>query len=333
MREEPQPSELRYIQAVNAALHWALETYPESLAFGEDIALPGGPFGATKGLHDKFGGRVFDTPISEAAIIGAALGAAMRGRRPIVEIMYGDFLAVAMDQILNQVANTRYVSRGRWTAPLTIRTQQGYSPGSCAQHSHSLEAWYAHCPGLRIGLPANPRDAYEMLRTAIASEDPVMIFEHRLLYPISGPVALDGPVEAMGGARIVRTGSDVTLVTWSRMVSESLEAAELAAARGQKVEVVDLRWLSPLDFSVVAASLHKTGHLVIVHEANVTGGFGAEIAARAVRDCFWDLDAPVLRVGAPDVPIPASPQLQTEVIPDRGTILEAITTVLDERRW
>jgi len=322
--------ELRYIQAVNLALHWAMETYPEALAFGEDIALPGGPFGATKGLHDRFGDRVFDTPISESAFVGAALGAAMRGRRPIVEVMYGDFMLVAMDQVINQVANARYVSRGTWTAPLTIRTQQGYSPGACAQHSQSLEAWYAHTPGLRVGLPSTPRDAYEMLRTAIASDDPVLIIENRLLYPTMGAVPQGGPVEPMGGARIVHPGSDVTVVAWSRMVVEATKAATTLAERGVSVEVIDLRWLSPLDFTTVAASLHRTGRLVVAHEANLTGGFGAEIAARAVAECFWDLEAPIQRVGAPDVRIPAAPTLQAAVIPDAAAIVAAIERVLEE---
>lgn len=330
MPEVSEPQELRYIQAVNQALRWALETYPEALAFGEDIALPGGPFGATKGLRDVFGSRVFDTPISEAAIVGAALGAAMRGRRPIIEIMYGDFIAVAMDQVVNQVANTRYVSRGAWTAPLTIRTQHGYSPGACAQHSQSLEAWYAHTPGLRVGLPSNPRDAYEMLRSAIACDDPTLIFESRMLYPDKGPVAIGGPVEPIGGTRIVRPGADVTVVTWSRMVGESLAAADLAAERGRSVEVIDLRWLSPLDFAPVAESVHRTGRLVVAHEANVTGGFGAEIAARAAQECFWDLDAPIQRVGAPDVRIPAAPALQAAVIPDARWVLHAIERALEE---
>ncbi|MBF6604972.1 MAG: acetoin dehydrogenase [Chloroflexi bacterium] len=321
---------LRYIQAVNAAHFWALATYPEALVFGEDVALPNGPFGATKGLHDAFGTRVFDTPISESAIVGAALGAAMRGRRPIIEIMYGDFIAVAMDQIINQVANTRYVSRGGWRAPLTIRTQQGNSPGACAQHSQSLEAWFAHTPGLRVGLPSNPRDAYEMLRSAIASDDPTLIMEHRLLYPDSAQFALDGPVEPIGGSRVIRDGRDVTIVAWSRMVGESLKAAQTLAERGVSAEVIDLRWLSPLDFAPVAASVHRTGRIVVAHEANVTGGFGAEIAARVADECFWDLDAPVGRVGAPDVRIPAAPVLQAVVVPAAGAVVAAVDRILAE---
>lgn len=320
--------ELRYIQAVNHALRWGLATYPEALVFGEDVALPGGPFGATKGLHDEFGERVFDTPISEAAILGAALGSAMRGRRPIVEIMYADFLLVGMDQIVNQIANTRYVSGGRYAAPLTIRTQQGNSPGACAQHSQSLESLFAHVPGLRVGLSSGPRDAYEMLRSAIASDDPTMIFEHRMLYADKALVEIDGRVEPLGGARVVREGSDATVVTWSRMVHESLAAAEIAAARGRSVEVIDLRWLSPLDFDTVAASVRRTRHLVIAHEANLMGGFGAEIAARAAGECFQDLDAPIERVGAADIPIPAAPVLQSAVLPDSSVVLDAILRVL-----
>lgn len=322
--------EVRYIQAVNHALRWALEEFPEAIIYGEDVALPGGPFGATKGLRDTFGTRVFDTPISEAAIIGSALGAAMRGRRPIVEIMYGDFMAVAMDQVINQVANARYVSRGRWAAPLTIRSQQGYSPGACAQHSQSLEAIYAHTPGLRVGLPSNPQDAYDMLRSAIASPDPVLIFEHRLLYPEKAPVTLDGPVAPIGGARIVRSGSDVTVVTWSRMVSEALKAADAEVERGRDVEVIDLRWLSPLDFATVATSVNRTGRLVVAHEANLTGGFGAEIVARAAKECFWHLEAPIERVGAPDVRVPAAPVLQAAIIPDATAIAAAVDRVLEE---
>ena len=331
MPEAVATQELRYIQAVNLALVWALETYPEALIFGEDVALPGGPFGATKGLSDRFGARIFDTPISEAAFVGAALGAAMRGRRPIVEIMYNDFTLVAMDQIVNQLANVRYVSRGRWTAPVTIRTQEGYSPGACAQHSQSLEAWYAHAPGLRVGLPANPQDAYEMLRSAIACDDPVMVFENRLLYPNGGHVELDGPVQPIGGARVVRPGSDVTVVSWSRMVVEALKAADALAQQGHLVEVIDLRWLSPLDFSTVADSVHRTGRLVVAHEANLTGGFGAEIAARAARECFWDLEAPIERVATPDVRIPAAPVLQDAVIPGAADVVAACERALEQR--
>jgi pyruvate/2-oxoglutarate/acetoin dehydrogenase E1 component len=317
--------ELPYIGAVNAALRWALESLPETLVFGEDVAKPGGPFGASRGLHRTFGDRrIFDTPISESAIIGAAVGAAMRGYRPIVEIMFMDFHLVAFDQVVNQAANVRYVSGGRYSAPLTIRTQQGYTLGSCAQHSQSLEAFFAHTPGIRIALPATPRDAYELLRAAIVCDDPTIVIESRALYGTSGPVELDREVEPIGGARVVREGRDVTIVSWSRMVGEALDAAEILAARGIAAEVVDLRWLSPLDFDVVLASVERTGRLVVAHEANLTGGFGAEISARVMEHAFDLLDAPIARVGTPDVRMPAAPSLQRAVIPAADTIVAAV---------
>ncbi|MFI6819849.1 alpha-ketoacid dehydrogenase subunit beta [Micromonospora sp. NPDC050187] len=316
---------LRYIQAVNAALAWALDSREDTVYFGEDVALPGGPFGATKGLHKRFGSaRIFDTPISETGFLGMALGAAMTGLRPIAEIMYADFSFVAMDQFVNQISTIRYASNGRWKAPLVIRMQQGYSPGACAQHSHSPEAYFAHTPGLRIALPATPDDAYQMLRTAVVSDDPVVVAEARMLYPTRGPVRTDVPVEPVGGARVVRPGGDVTVVTWSRMVSASVEAAGTLAEEGIEAEVIDLRWLNPLDFDTVAASVARTGRLVVAHEANLTGGFGAEIAARAAAECFADLRAPVARVGLPDLPMPAAPTLQQAVVPEAADVVAAV---------
>ncbi|WP_432897555.1 alpha-ketoacid dehydrogenase subunit beta [Micromonospora matsumotoense] len=316
---------LRYIQAVNAALTWALDSRTDTIYFGEDVALPGGPFGATKGLHKRFGSeRIFDTPISETGFLGMALGAAMTGLRPIAEIMYADFSFVAMDQIVNQIATVHYSSAGRWKAPLVIRMQQGYSPGACAQHSHSPEAYFAHTPGLRVALPATPDDAYQMLRTAVVSDDPVVVAEARMLYPTRGPVRTDAPVEPVGGARVVRPGADVTVVAWSRMVSAALDAAGTLAEEGVNVEVIDLRWLNPLDFDTVAASVARTGRLVVAHEANLTGGFGAEIAARAAAECFADLRAPIARVATPDVPMPAAPALQAVVVPEAATVAEAV---------
>lgn len=316
--------ELAYMQAVNEALRWALETYPEAIIFGEDMGLPGGPYGATKGLRKAFGERVFDTPISESAILGGAVGAAMRGRRPIVEIMFADFFLVALDQLVNQAANVRFLSRGEFTAPITVRSQQGFTPGSCAQHSQSLEAIFAHTPGLRVGLPADAEQAYTMLRAAIASDDPVIVIESRALYQQKRDVPVGGPVEAVGGARTVREGDNVTIVTWSRMVGEALAAADRLAERGVSAEVVDLRWLSPLDIEAVLASVSKTSRLVIAHEANLTGGFGAEIAARVVAQGFDLLDAPVERVGAPDIRVPASPRLQQALMPNSESIVAAV---------
>lgn len=331
---ETAPTEkLRYIQAVNRALAWALEARDETVLFGEDVALPGGPFGATKGLHRRFGsGRIFDTPISESGFLGMALGAAMTGLRPIVEIMYADFSFVAMDQIVNQIANLRYASAGRWSAPLVVRMQQGYSEGACAQHSHSPEAYFAHTPGLRLGLPATPDDAYQMLRGAVDCDDPVIVAEARMLYPTKGEVRVDAPVEPIGGARVVRAGRDATVVAWSRLVPVAHAAADALAADGIETEVVDLRWLNPLDFATVAASVARTGRLVVAHEANRTGGFGAEIAAQVASECFADLCAPVHRVAAPDVPMPAAPSLQAAVVPDMAAVVAGVRAVLRDGR-
>lgn len=322
---------LSTIQAVNHALRWALQEREDTIIFGEDVAVPGGPFGATKNLHADFGPqRIFDTPISETGFLGMALGAAMTGLRPIAEIMYADFLFVAMDQLVNQIANIRYSSEGRWTAPLVVRMQQGTSPGACAQHSHSIEAYLAHTPGIRIAVPSTPDDAYGMIRTAVDSDDPVVVLEARMLYPLKGEVRLDRPVDDVGGARIVRAGDDLTIVSWSRMVHEALAAADVLQESGVSAEVVDLRWLAPLDFPTVAESVRRTGRLLIVHEANVTGGFGAEIAARAAAQCFDVLRAPVARLGTPDLPMPAAPVLQDAVLPNARRIANAALALVPE---
>lgn len=325
----PGSTSMRYLQAVQAALRWALESRGDTIIFGEDVAKPGGPFGATKGLFNEFGEeRIFDTPISETAMLGLALGAAMTGGRPIVEIMYADFMFVAMDQLVNQIANTRYVSEGRWGAPLVVRTQQGYSPGACAQHSHSIEAYLAHTPGLRVAAPATAADAYQMLRTAVTVDDPVVVVEARMLYPTRGDVGLDSPIESMGGARVIRPGRDLTLVTWSSAVPTCLEAAEKLAHQGVEAEVVDLRWLNPLDMETVTESIARTRRGVIVHEANLTAGLGAEVAARASESLFGALAAPIRRIGAPDVPMPAAVTLQAAVVPNADRVVSTALATL-----
>jgi pyruvate/2-oxoglutarate/acetoin dehydrogenase E1 component len=339
MPDDPTPTDvttggearsMRYIQAVQAAMRWAMETHDNTLIFGEDVAKPGGPFGATKGLYEAFGEeRVFDTAISETAMLGMALGAAMTGYRPIVEIMYADFMFVAMDQLVNQIANARYVSEGRWTAPLVVRTQQGTSPGACAQHSHSIETYLVHTPGLRVAVPATADDAYQMNRTAVASDDPVVVVEARMLYPSAGPVDLEAAVQPMGGARVARAGGDVTLVTWSTGVPLCLAAADQLAADGPDVEVVDLRWLNPLDMDTVIASIAKTGRAAVVHEANLTGGLGGEIVARATESLFGSLRAPILRVATPDVPMPAAPTLQAAALPDVAKVVSTVRRLLE----
>lgn len=321
-------TEATYRAALGAALQRAMREYPETLVFGEDVAAPGGVFGVTRGLADEFGDRVFDTPISESAMLGAALGAAMVGRRPVVEIMWADFLFVGIDQLVNQAANVRWLTRGRMTAPLTVRTQQGSLTSSSAQHSRCVEALLCHIPGLRVGLPSNPADAYTMLLAAIAADDPTIVIEHRAMYDQRGEVDLEAEIPAVGGATVARPGRDVTIVALSRMVGVALDAAELLAAEGVEAEVVDPRWLSPLDWDTIGASLEKTNRLIVVHEAVQTCGFGAEVAARAAERAFWHLDGPIVRVAAPDCPKPSAPTLEAVAIPDAERIARGVRQAL-----
>jgi 2-oxoisovalerate dehydrogenase E1 component len=322
--------ELTYVKAVNAALRDALADDDSVLAYGEDVGAAGGIFGASRGLQEEFGAeRVFDTPIAEAAILGSAVGAAMEGLRPVVEIMWADFLLVALDQVVNQAANVRYVSRSELSAPIVVRTQQGSTPGSCAQHSQNLEAMLAHVPGLKVGLVATAEDAYAMLRSAIADPDPVVLIEARALYQSKGLVDREAPVAPVGGARVHREGADVTMLTWGAVVPQVLAAADRLAEQGVEAGVVDLRWLSPLDDeSIERAVRGGEGRVLVVHEANVTGGFGAEIAARIQERHFDYLDQPVKRVGLPDVRMPASPALQRSLLPNADRIVEAALTLL-----
>jgi 2-oxoisovalerate dehydrogenase E1 component len=323
-REPVAERELTFAKAVNEALRRELQARPEVLVYGEDVGHAGGIFGVTRALQEEFGeGRVFDMPIAEAAILGSAVGAALEGMRPIVEVMWADFLLVALDQLINQAANVRYVSRGRHAAPLVVRTQQGATPGSCAQHSQSLEALLAHIPGLRVGVPSTPQDAHSMLRAAVADDDPVVLFEARALYPRKQVVRLGGRREGVGGASTRREGDDVAILSWGPMALAAEEAAETLAGRGIEATVVDLRWLAPLDDGAIAAAVQRTNRVLIAHEANVTGGFGAEIAARIGERHFGDLDAPVKRVGAPDVRLPPTPALQAALLPSSASIAEA----------
>ncbi len=314
--------ELTMAKAINRALRDELESCPETLVYGEDVAIAGGVFGVTMDLQRRFGEkRVFDTPIAESAILGSAVGAAIEGNKPIVEIMFADFLLVALDSIINQAANVRYHTRGQFGAPIVVRTQQGALPGSCAQHSQSLEALLAHIPGIRVGLPATPQDAYAMLRAAARDPDPCVIFESRGLYGLSGEVTVGGAIEPAQGARLHRKGSELTIVTWGASVRDALAAAETLASKGREVAVLDLRWLSPLDDEAIAAAVASCGRVLIVHEANTTGGFGAEIAARIAERHSGGLKAPVRRLGTADTRIPASPVLQQALIPRADAIV------------
>lgn len=311
---------LTYAGAANAALLRALGERPEAILFGEDVAIPGGVFGVTKGLHKTYGDRVFDTPISETAILGAAVGSAMMGRRPIVEIMWMDFAFVALDQLINQAANVRYLSRGALSVPLTVRTQQGSQEGACAQHSQSMEAILAHVPGLRVGMPATVQDAYDLLLSAIWCDDPTIVIENRNLY-FRGKeqVTIGGQVSPIGGSAVRRQGDDVTLVSWGATVRHAVEAADRLKADGVGVEVIDARWLNPFDSAAVLRSVARTGRLAVAHEANLTGAFSAQIVSE-VAEAGIPLTAPPQRIGAPDARIPAAPALLAAVIPDAVTI-------------
>ncbi|GHJ40783.1 alpha-ketoacid dehydrogenase subunit beta [Streptomyces sp. TS71-3] len=307
---------VNYSGAVNAALRRVLAEVPQTLLYGEDVAKPGGVHGVTKGLWKEFGERVFDTPISESAILGSAVGAAMMGRRPIVEIMWADFFLVALDQMINQAANVRYVSGGRLTAPLVVRTQQGNSPGACAQHSQNLEALFLHVPGLRVAMPSTPQDAYDTMVSAVYCDDPVVVFDNRTLYFGEKQEIVTGrPPAPVGGSLRRRSGSAATVVTWGAITHRVLTAADRLAERGVRVTVIELPWLNPFDGDAVIDSVSRTdGRLAVVHEANVTAGFGAEVVARVAEAGV--LRGRPVRIGVPDSRIPASPELAAALIPD-----------------
>jgi 2-oxoisovalerate dehydrogenase E1 component len=323
---------LSYIQAVNEALSKELETRPEMILYGEDVGQAGGIFGASRNLQKTYGEkRVFDTPISESAILGSAVGSALMGMKPVVEIMWADFMLVALDQLINQAANIRYITSGKSNVSMVVRTQQGSTPGSCAQHSQCLEALLAHIPGLRIGLPATPQDVYDMLRSAIADPDPCILFESRSLYQTTGPVFTDGAVEPIGRADLKRAGKDAAIVTWGTMVRVALEAAEQLQNAGTDVAVLDLRWLSPLDENMLRKTVTDAhGKVIILHEANRTGGFGAEITARLYEMLGGEMKLTVKRVATPDVRMPASPVLAEQLLPNASRVVETLREMMSE---
>lgn len=317
--------EVTVVQAIRETLGWLLESDEGILVFGEDVGKPGGAFGVTRGLQERFGSdRVFDTPISESAIVGAATGAAMMGLRPICEIMWIDFALLAMDQIINQAAKVRYMSESRLSVPIVIRTQQGVTEGSSSQHSQSFEALFAHIPGLKVVIPSRPADFSSLLIAAAQDPDPVLFIEHRSLYGVKGELPDVMEPANVGQAEVVRSGEDVTVISWGTGLHISLAAAQIADSSGLSVEVIDLRWLEPLDFASIAASVEKTGRAVVVHEAVLKGGFGAEVAARIAEECFWELDAPVRRVGAAFVPMPHAPVLQDAILPNARHLAQVL---------
>lgn len=317
----------RSMDAVRLALEHELTADPSVFVAGIDVGAGGNVFGLTRGLAQAFPGRVRDTPISESAIVGTAVGAAMAGMKPVVEIMYMDFIGVAFDMLLNQAAKLRFMTGGRASMPLVVRTQFGAGRSSGSQHSQSLEALLAHVPGLTVVMPSSPAETYGLLRAAIQDPNPVVFVENRLQYGLKGPRPEPGYVLPLGRAKVVREGTDITLVSWSRMVQDAVAAAELLAAEGISVEVVDLRTISPLDRETVLASLAKTNRLVIAHEAVRDFGVGAELAALAVDEGFWHLDAPVTRVAPPAVPAPYAPSLERAWLPSRDTIAETVRRI------
>src|SRR6058998_2880630 len=317
--------ELTYRAAVRQALADAMRADDDVFIMGEDIAEMGGSMGVTQGLFDEFGGeRVRNTPISEMAIVGTGIGAAMQGMRPVVEIMYEDFLTLSLEQIVNQAAKHRYMSGGQLKVPLTIRTQggAGWSPG--AQHAQQLEAWFVHVPGLKVVFASTPTDVRGLLWSAIYDDNPVLFFEHRTLYPIKEEVPDELEAIALGQARVHREGEDVTVVATGRLVHEALQAAEQAEQQGVSVEVVDPRTLQPLDEDAIVASVKKTNRCVVAHEAVTRMGFGAEVAAVVQHQAFDWLDAPVERVGAKFAPLPFAPVMEEYVVPHAKDVLEAI---------
>jgi len=317
-----------YVKAINAALAIAMRADPRVFVMGEDVA-EGGPYTATAGLAEEFGtARVRDTPISEAAICAIAVGAAQAGLRPVLEIMFIDFITLALDPLVNQAAKAHSMSGGQLTVPLVLRTQGGAGTRGGAQHSQSLESWLTHVPGLKVVMPATAADAAGLMASAIADPNPVVFVENKALYFKREELPDAPPAVALGSARVVRSGDDVTIVALSRMLGEALVAADRLAREGVEAEVIDPRTLVPLDLDVIVSSVERTNRLVIAHEAVESGGLGAEIAARVQAAAFDSLDAPIARVGAPFAPVPLSPPLEDAYLPGAEEIYVAVRTSL-----
>jgi pyruvate dehydrogenase E1 component beta subunit len=320
-------SETTYLEAIRTTLADAMRADPRVFVLGEDVA-EGGPWGATTGLAEEFGDeRVRNTPISEAAICGVAIGAAQSGLRPVVEVMFVDFVTLALDQLVNQAAKAHFMSGGQLEVPLVLRTQGGAGQRGGAQHSQSLEAWLTHVPGLKVTMPSAAADAAGLLASAIADPNPVVFVENKTLY-FRKEVADEREPVPIGQARTVRPGRDVTVVALSRLVSEALAAAEELAGEGIEVEVIDPRTLVPLDLETIVESVARTHRLVVAHEAVQHGGFGAEIVAQVQATAFDELDTPIERVGAPFQPVPFSPPLEDAYLPGRAEVVAAVRRLL-----
>lgn len=320
--------EVRYVRAITEALREEMARDEAVFVVGEDVAYPGGSFSATRGLLEEFGERrVKDTPISESAIVGLALGAATQGLRPVAEIMFMDFLAVCMDQIVNQVAKARYMFGGQYRLPMVIRTPCGGGLNAGPQHSQCLEAWFAHVPGLKVVMPATPYDVKGLLKSAIRDDNPVLFVENKALYGLKGEIPEEEYLVPIGQADVKRPGRDVTVVATSRMVHQSLEAAQTLAQEGIEAEVIDLMTITPLDQETIFRSVEKTSKLVIAHEAVKAFGIGAEISAMVCEEMVDCLDGPILRVGAPYTPVPFSPE--SFYLPNAEDVIQAVRKVLE----
>ena len=319
---------ISFSDATLEAMKEEMRRDPTVFVYGEDIVRQGGIFGQFKGLPEEFGDRIRDVPISETAIVGAALGAALTGTRPVADMHFADFISVAYDELVNQIAKNRYMFGGQANIPLVVRAPDGIINQAAAQHSQSVEGWLMNVPGLILVAPSSPATAKGLLKSAIRLDDPVIFFEHKVLYPQKGPVPEGEYLTPIGKAEIRRPGTDVTVVTYSLMVQKCEEAAKALEAKGISVEIVDLLTLKPLDTATILESVRKTHRCVVVHEGVVNGGLGAEIAARVQEKAFYHLDAPVARIGAKDVPIPFSPPLEKYVAANQSDIERAVLRVL-----
>jgi pyruvate/2-oxoglutarate/acetoin dehydrogenase E1 component len=323
---EAPATERRYMQALNEGMATAIEEDERVVVIGIDVGAGGGIFGVTKGLHERFGSeRVIDTPIAEMGYVGAAVGAAMTGLRPIVEIMFMDFVGVCLDPILNQAAKLRYMTAGALEIPIVFRMQTGAGKAAGAQHSQSLEAWFAHIPGVKVVMPATVADARDLMLESVRDPNPVVFVENRRLYGSKGDIDAD-PLP-LGKARVAHPGDDVTVLTWGQMLRVCLAAAEESSS---SLEVIDLRSLVPLDMETIVASVRRTGRLLIVHEAVQDFGAGAEIAARIGTDLFDELRTPVRRIGTPTVPMPFSPDLEKALMPTSKAVSAAADALVAE---
>lgn len=324
------PTTITYREAVVRALDEEMARDENVIFFGEDVAKAGGVFKVTPGLWEKYGpSRVRDTPISEIAIVGAGVGAAVTGLRPVIELMFADFAAVALDQVINQAAKFRYMSGGQLKVPLTIRAAQGAGAGFGSQHSQCVEMWFMHAPGLKVAVPSNPADVLGLLKSAIRDDNPVVFLEHKFQYAEKGEIPDGEHIVPFGVAKIVREGTDVTLVAVQKMVAVAMKAADELASEGISCEVIDPRTLVPLDLETIVGSVKKTGRLVTVEEALHAGGWGSEVATQVTDNAIWYLEGPVVRVTMGASIIPFSAPLEDYLIPSKDDVIKAVKRTLE----